>query len=63
MEEVKAEGVVVVQAQPVEEEPMTYGIPDRVWLENDIDPAILEDLPEETRNDIIAGMDWEPPVQ
>lgn len=53
----------VVQEAPVEAVAMSFGIPDSVWLENDIDPAILHDLPEDTRADIIAGIGWVAPQQ
>ncbi len=42
------------------EEPSSYGIPHSVLFAHDIDPAMLDDLPEELRDELIASIDWRP---
>lgn len=59
-----AENLQPAQAQAQEEqEPMTLGIPNSVLLANDIDPAILIDLPEELQATVLSEINWQPPAQ
>jgi hypothetical protein len=37
---------------------MTYGIPNSVLLANDIDPSILDDLPEDLRAELLSTIDY-----
>ena len=52
---------VVDQQQLVEQEPHTFGYPNSVLIANDIDPEILNDLPEDVRVELLSTIDWQPP--
>jgi hypothetical protein len=48
----------IKQEQPVVEVLMTFGMPNHILIENDIDPSILYDLPEEMRVELLSTIDW-----
>lgn len=37
---------------------MTFGYPNSVLLQNDIDPEILHDLPEDVRVELLSTINW-----
>jgi len=41
---------------------MSFGYPNSVLIENDIDPEILNDLPEEVRVELLSTINWQRPV-
>ena len=42
---------------------MTYGIPNSVLAAHEIDPEILQDLPEDMRVELLSTIDWQPAQQ
>lgn len=48
----------MVQADEVAE-PSTYGIPNAVLIAHDIDPEILQDLPEDVRQELLSTVEWQ----
>ena len=50
----EVETVAEVQAQAAEVVEMTFGYPNSLLLENDIEPQMLHELPEELRAEILS---------
>jgi hypothetical protein len=59
-EEVKSDVVSeeVKVEQPEPEVEMTFGFPNSVLIENEIDPQMLYELPEDMRVELLSTINW-----
>jgi hypothetical protein len=47
----------------VQDEPLTYGIPNSVLLAQGVDPEMLAVLPEDVRAEVLSTIHYNPPVR